>query len=93
MEMAWRNEKSVGSVAIKIRKCRKVMSNWKRRKMLNANNKINQLHERLEYFQSKPYPCWFVITNLKKKTDASVQRGRDVLEAKKQRKMVKAKRS
>lgn len=53
-------------MALKIRNCRKVMSDWKRKNRLNAKNKINQLQERLEWFQSKPYSCWFVINNLEK---------------------------
>lgn len=66
VEDAWRNNRRVSSVSLKIRKCRKVMSEWNRKKRFNAKDKIKSLQERLEWFQSKPYSCWFVIQNIKK---------------------------
>lgn len=66
VESAWKDKSGSLSVAFKIRKCRRVMSAWKCKKRLNTKDKINLLQERLEWFQSKPYSCWFVINNLKK---------------------------
>lgn len=63
---SWKNNKGGVSVSLKIRRCRKVMSIWKRKKRVNAQDKIKSLQERLEWFQSKPYSCWFVIQNIKK---------------------------
>lgn len=63
---AWRSNGPGTSVAKHLQKCRKVMSAWKRKRRFNAKDKINLLHERLEWFQSKAYPCGFVINNIKK---------------------------
>lgn len=37
-----------------------------KKERFNAREKINLLHQRLEWFQSKPYSCWFVINNINK---------------------------
>lgn len=66
VETEWKKRSGSASVSCKIRKCRSVMSAWKRRRRFNAKDKINLIQERLEWFQSKPYSCWFVINNLKK---------------------------
>lgn len=42
------------------------MSQWKKKKVFNTKDKIHILQERLEWFQSKSYPCTFVINNIKK---------------------------
>lgn len=63
---AWRNCGRNGTVVSRIKKCRRVMSLWKRRRRFNAKDKINLLHTRLEWFQSKPYPCRFEIDKIKK---------------------------
>ncbi|KAG2327368.1 hypothetical protein Bca52824_010096 [Brassica carinata] len=58
VEGAWKSLNSNSSVAVRIRKCRGIMSAWKRKRRFNAKDKINKLQERLEWFQSKSYPCW-----------------------------------
>lgn len=50
----------------RIRRCRRVASSWERQRRFNAKDKMNLLQETLEWFQSKPYPCWFVINNIKR---------------------------
>lgn len=54
------------NVSEKIKSCRKVMSQWKKKRVFNAKDKIHLIHERLEWFQSKSYPCTFVINRIKK---------------------------
>lgn len=66
VEGAWQSLKQNSSVAVRIRKCREIMSAWKRKRRFNAKDKINKLHERLEWFQSRSYPCWFIINSIKK---------------------------
>ncbi|XP_048615950.1 uncharacterized protein LOC125588571 [Brassica napus] len=63
---AWSSVRANASVAVKIRKCRGILSAWRRKKSFNAKDKINKLQIRLEWFQSKSYPCWFVINTIKK---------------------------
>ncbi|KAG2304115.1 hypothetical protein Bca52824_032766 [Brassica carinata] len=58
VENAWKRSDSSVSVALKIRKCRRVLSAWKCKRSFNAKDKINLLQERLEWFQPKPYSCW-----------------------------------
>lgn len=57
VEGAWRSLMTNASVAVIIRNCRSIMSAWKRKRRFNAKNKIVKLQERLEWFQSKSYPC------------------------------------
>lgn len=66
VENAWEQNKGNVPISVRIRKCGSVMSEWKRRRGFNAREKITLLQERLKWFQSKPYSCWFVINNLKK---------------------------
>jgi len=54
------------SVTKRLRDCRGVLSTWKKERIFNAKDRIHILERRLEWFQSKPYSCWFVINNLKK---------------------------
>lgn len=42
------------------------MSQWKKKRIFNAKDKIHILQDRLEAFQSKPYPCFFAIHNTKR---------------------------
>lgn len=65
VEKAWRNNGREGTVALRIQKCRRVMSSWKRKRRFNAKDKIHLLQERFEWFQAKSYPCCFVINNIK----------------------------
>lgn len=76
VEREWKKSASSVPVAFKIRKCRGVMGAWKRKQRFNARDKITLLQERLEWFQSKPYSCWFVINNLKKSSCRHIRRRR-----------------
>lgn len=53
-------------VSHKIRRCRTVLSRWKKKNQTNAKVKILKLQERMEWFQSKPYPCRFMIEGIHK---------------------------
>lgn len=66
MKKAWGNKADTRSVSFRIKTCRRVASKWKRQRRFNAKDKISLLQEKLEFFQSKPYPCLFVINNLKR---------------------------
>ncbi|KAG2305227.1 hypothetical protein Bca52824_033878 [Brassica carinata] len=57
VETAWKQNRMAASVSCRIQKCRRVMSAWKWKRRFNARDKIHLLQERLERFQSKPYPC------------------------------------
>lgn len=66
VEAAWKSSNGTGTISSKIRKCRKVLSNWKKRRLFNAKDKINLLQIRLEWFESKPYQCRFMVNKIKK---------------------------
>lgn len=71
MKIAWSKKHRNNSVSEKIKSCRKTMSQWKKKRVFNAKDMIHILHDRLEWFQSKPYPCFFVINNIRKDALAS----------------------
>lgn len=54
------------NVSQKIRNCRNVLSRWKKKKVFNAKDKIHLLQQRLEWLQSRSYPCFFMINVVKK---------------------------
>lgn len=66
--VAWtENSNGIGlNVSQKIRKCRNLLSRWKKKKIFNAKDKIHLLQQRLEWFQSRSYPCWYMINMVKK---------------------------
>ena len=66
VEGAWSCARGDGSLSSKITNCRKVLSGWKKKRIFNAKDKINLLQQRLEWFESKPYQCRFMVNNLKK---------------------------
>lgn len=52
-------------MGIKIGKCRAVLSRWKEKKN-NVKDKITFLQQRLEWFQSRDFPCQFMIDMVRK---------------------------
>ncbi|KAF8053524.1 hypothetical protein N665_1404s0001 [Sinapis alba] len=68
IEKAWggRNKCGPDKVGIKIRRCRDVLSRWKRKKNFNAKDKITLLQQRLKWFQSRDFPCRFMIDMIRK---------------------------
>ena len=66
VKLAWRRRQHNSGISDKIKDCRRVLSQWKKKRIFNAKDKIHILQDRLEWFQSKPYPCLFAINNTKK---------------------------
>ncbi|KAF8088679.1 hypothetical protein N665_0532s0042 [Sinapis alba] len=68
IEKAWggRNKFGPDKVDIKIGKCRVVLSRWKRKRNFNAKDKITLLQQRFEWFQSRDFPCRFMINMIRK---------------------------
>ena len=66
VQSAWKGRHHNTSVSEKISICRRAMSKWKKKRVFNAKDKIHILHERLEWFQTRPYPCFFAINIIKK---------------------------
>ncbi|CAN7044661.1 unnamed protein product [Brassica rapa subsp. trilocularis] len=66
VEVAWagRNANGTEKISEKIRKCRIVLSKWKKRRNFNARDKINLIQQRLEWFQSRSYSCRFMVDSL-----------------------------
>lgn len=54
------------SVVKRLRDCRGAMSQWKKGRIFIARNRIHLLEQRLEWFQSRNYPCWHAIKVMKK---------------------------
>ncbi|WZY94283.1 hypothetical protein YC2023_066612 [Brassica napus] len=54
------------SVSQRIRSCRNALSRWKKQSVYNSQDKIRLLQERLEWIQSRDYPCFFMINIIKK---------------------------
>lgn len=65
--MAWTGRNSDGGarVSAKIRKCRSALSKWKRKRKFNAKDKIRLCQQRLEWFQSRDYPCRFMVERVR----------------------------
>ena len=66
---AWRisEVRSVNrSVTKRLRDCRGVLSTWKKERIFNAKDRIHILERRLEWFQSRNYPCWHAIRVIRK---------------------------
>jgi len=63
VKMSWKRSNMQGRISEKIRNCRKVLSCWKKRRSFNAKDKINILQDRLEWLQSRSYPCAFAVRN------------------------------
>lgn len=59
------NSPENAKVAVKLRNCRTAVSRWKRKRKFNAKDKISLLQQRLEWFQSRDYPCRFMIGRVK----------------------------
>ena len=53
-------------VAKRLRDCRAAISLWKKGRVFNAKDRIHLLERRLEWFQSRNYPCWHAIRVIKK---------------------------
>lgn len=53
-------------VSQKISRCRTVLSRWKRENQTNVRIKILKLQDIMEWFQSKPYPCRFMIEGIRR---------------------------
>lgn len=66
IETFWKNSRGNSSVSSKIQKCRQAMSLWKKKRIFNAKDKINLLQTRLEWFESKPYQCRFMVNKIKR---------------------------
>lgn len=68
IDKAWsgRHREGNDKVVTNIGKCRAVLSRWKKKKNFNAKDKITLLQQRLEWFQSRDYPCRFMINMIKK---------------------------
>ncbi|XP_013694544.2 uncharacterized protein LOC106398556 [Brassica napus] len=66
IDKVWRRTGSNCNLKVsqKISRCRTVLSRWKRTNQTNAKVKILKLQERMEWFQSKPYPCRFMIEGI-----------------------------
>ncbi|KAG2284496.1 hypothetical protein Bca52824_055716 [Brassica carinata] len=61
---AWRGSLSSHGnrrVVKRLRDCRGVLSQWKKERQFNAKDRIHLLERRLEWFQSRNYPCWHAI--------------------------------
>lgn len=54
------------SVSQRIKRCRSAISCWKKQRVFNAQDKIQLLQKRLEWMQSRSYPCFFMINIIKK---------------------------
>ena len=54
------------NVAKRLRDCRGALSEWKKQRVFNAKDRIHILERRLEWFQSRNYPCWHAIRVIKK---------------------------
>lgn len=54
------------SVVKRLRDCRGAMSQWKKGRVFIARDRIHLLEQRLEWFQSRNYPCWHAIKVMKK---------------------------
>lgn len=67
IEKAWcgRNQNENGKVGLMISKCRAVLSRWKRKRNFNAKDKITLLQQRLEWFQSRYFPCRFMVERIR----------------------------
>lgn len=66
---SWRAGRGVSSnrsVAKRLRDCRGVLSRWKKSKVFNARDRIHLLEHRLEWFESRNYPCYHAIKIIKK---------------------------
>lgn len=54
------------SVVKRLRDCRGILSQWKKKRLFNAKDRIHILERRLEWFQSRNYPCWHAIRVMRK---------------------------
>ncbi|KAF8048358.1 hypothetical protein N665_2550s0001 [Sinapis alba] len=50
----------------KIRDCRGALNEWKKKRSFNSKDRIHLLEERLDWFQSRNFPCWHAIRLMKK---------------------------
>lgn len=53
------------SVAKRLRDCKGELNAWKKERLFNAKDRIHILERRLEWFQSRNYPCWHAIKVIK----------------------------
>ena len=54
------------NVSKRLRDCRGVLSRWKKSRVFNARDRIHLLEHRLEWFESRNYPCFHAIRVIKK---------------------------
>lgn len=68
IDKAWSdaNSSKMNFVSDKIRDCRKALSRWKNKNVVNALDKIHQLQEDLEKEQSADYPSTALVSDLKR---------------------------